>query len=172
MPVPKKRASAAAKAANPFSGVPGGCRGARVVQGVSKLPPPASTAKAKPAARRPPAVAVPVPDEDAQPSYAEIMGAIASLTEKVSQLSGQQGSRPEVARRLAPPPGMPQASSAAASWMPHETAGVTAYGRTLAAARQVLGEAAGAGAPEPRGPARPRPSEDRIRDVITGGGEH
>eukprot|EP00971_Amphidinium_carterae_P141270 2799072-Amphidinium_carterae.1 len=56
-PAPKKRAGAAAKAANPFSGVPGGCRGARVVQGVSELPTPASGAKAKPAARRTPAAA-------------------------------------------------------------------------------------------------------------------
>eukprot|EP00971_Amphidinium_carterae_P093566 1851637-Amphidinium_carterae.2 len=177
---PKKRASPTDRTGNPFTGAPGGRRAARVVAGMSEIAA-APRPKAKAAARRESGATA----SPAQPAgMAELLAAVQLLTDKVAGISGASvepttSAGPKTQSLLdagrVPPPGM---TASAASLARHgglglrgETAGDSAYGRTLAAARQMLGEVAEShAAADQRGVARGRAGEEVWREQMMQGG--
>eukprot|EP00971_Amphidinium_carterae_P309942 6159247-Amphidinium_carterae.5 len=172
----RRSAASTEKAESLFSGVPGGRKGARVLSAAPEVSPMAS-AKPKMGARRE------SPQARAQPDVNEIMAVLGALTEKVNSLSEQRitsAQGPIGARGASlldpgrvPAPGVAGVAGIARAGLGArgETAGNTAYERTLAAARQLVGDATvGPTTQEARGIARGRSGEDALREQISKGG--
>eukprot|EP00971_Amphidinium_carterae_P338978 6476555-Amphidinium_carterae.3 len=170
----RRRPASLDKTENLFTGPPGGRRGARVVSAAGEWP---SFAGARPNMM----VRKDTQAIDPQPSVSELMAAIGALTDTVNSLS-ERGPPPEPAGACGaslldpgrvPAPGLAgiRGSARTSVGVRGESAGATAYDRTLAAARRVLGEAAeGHISQEPAGVARGRTSEDALREQVAKGG--
>eukprot|EP00971_Amphidinium_carterae_P292648 5809706-Amphidinium_carterae.3 len=165
----RRRPAASEKAESVLFGPPGGRRGARVVNAASEGP---AATGARPKMRvRPESQA-----SEAPPGLSELMAAIGTLTDRVNSLSEQReaplasgaGAASLLDAGRVPAPGLAGVMSNARASLGGrlDSAGATAYDRTLATARRMLGEASERlVAQEAAGAARARSSEEAWREA-------
>eukprot|EP00971_Amphidinium_carterae_P311504 6191126-Amphidinium_carterae.2 len=167
-----------AKAEGLFGGGPGGKKAIKAASAIGDAPE-RTGAKAKPAPS--PRASTPEPTG---PGIAELLAAVGELTNRLSSVEARSAHGAEAQNWMAgtagrgaslldpgrvPPPGSVGWPSVPTA----EGAGQTAYQRTLAAARLIIGDGAaptGPCVPEGRGPPRTRPSEDALREQVLAGG--
>eukprot|EP00971_Amphidinium_carterae_P349169 6490879-Amphidinium_carterae.4 len=175
----RKGGAAAAAKADLLSGAPGGRKAVKAAGAVPDVPesgapkPKVSSRPAQPASGS-------VAGDSSPVGNAELIAVIAELSSRLNSLETRAqaslaGWGPCPGRAMQPslldagrvPPPGPMAREVAAGL--GENAGSSAYRRTLAAARQLIGEGE-EGAVETRGPARVRVSEEKVREQLMAGG--
>eukprot|EP00971_Amphidinium_carterae_P261553 5188806-Amphidinium_carterae.1 len=177
----RRKASGAAAKADLMSGAPGGKRAAKAASAMPDGPSSAARPKSAASPRAPQST------DASAPGFAELLAAITELSTRINTIENRESTG-----RTIPLPGAAAATSTSRGQSPSlldpgrvpppghigrevtsgvpDSAGSTAYLRTMAAARQLLGEREGGPPAESRGPARPRVSEERVREQVLAGG--